>query len=279
MNLEPFRVYGSTLISFSGGRTSAFMLRSVLDAHDGELPEDAVVIFANTGKERLETLEFVREIETRWDVPIVWIEYADVKGYRNQWKVVDYESAARNGEPFEALIKKMGYPPTPVARFCTQHLKVRAMLGYLNVELGWKELATFVGIRYDEPRRWKIRGIDEATHFLENDRQLPLVDAKVTLEDVDAFWAEQDFDLRLRPWEGNCDLCYLKGRSRIERILRDRPDLAEWWLEWERRTERPFRTDRPPFAKLLEKVTRQPLLPLAELEEEDDGTISCFCTD
>ena len=46
------------------------MLRRILDAHDGELPDDVFVDFTNTGKEREETLVFVNECSVRWGIPI-----------------------------------------------------------------------------------------------------------------------------------------------------------------------------------------------------------------
>jgi len=48
---NPFEISSPTCISFSGGRTSAYMLYRVLQAHDMSLPNEAKVIFANTGKE------------------------------------------------------------------------------------------------------------------------------------------------------------------------------------------------------------------------------------
>ena len=51
MSHDPFRIDGPTCISFSGGRTSAYMLWRVLQSHGGKLPADAVVCFANTGEE------------------------------------------------------------------------------------------------------------------------------------------------------------------------------------------------------------------------------------
>ena len=71
---SPYFIEGPALISFSGGRTSAFMLHGILQAYDGQLPEDVVVAFANTGKEREETLRFVHECGLVWGVPIHWVE-------------------------------------------------------------------------------------------------------------------------------------------------------------------------------------------------------------
>ncbi len=54
---DSFKLTGPALISFSGGRTSAFMLRRILDAGGGTLFPDVKVAFFNTGKERPETLD------------------------------------------------------------------------------------------------------------------------------------------------------------------------------------------------------------------------------
>lgn len=58
---SPYLIEGPALISFSGGRTSALMLKRIIDAHGGTLPADVFVAFANTGREREETLRFVHE--------------------------------------------------------------------------------------------------------------------------------------------------------------------------------------------------------------------------
>ena len=76
--------------------------------------------------------------------------------------------------------------------------------------------------------------------------------------DVLAWWQRQPFDLALRSYEGNCDLCYLKGHGKITAILRDQPDLAGWWIAQEARPPRGsakgvcpslqfFRADREPY--------------------------------
>jgi 3'-phosphoadenosine 5'-phosphosulfate sulfotransferase (PAPS reductase)/FAD synthetase len=72
---NPYVITEPTCISFSGGRTSAYMLYHILQAHSGTLPSDAIICFANTGKEEESTLKFVHDCSVNWGVDIHWIEY------------------------------------------------------------------------------------------------------------------------------------------------------------------------------------------------------------
>jgi hypothetical protein len=51
----PYHIEGPALISFSGGRTSAYMLRQILDAYGGRLPDGIVPTFANRGSSPIRT--------------------------------------------------------------------------------------------------------------------------------------------------------------------------------------------------------------------------------
>ena len=106
--INPYKIEEPALISFSGGRTSGFMLWNILKAFDGKLPEDIFVVFANTGKEAPETLDFVNDISNKWDVDIKWLELS-IHQERPIWrtKEVTYETASKNGEPFDMLIEKI----------------------------------------------------------------------------------------------------------------------------------------------------------------------------
>jgi 3'-phosphoadenosine 5'-phosphosulfate sulfotransferase (PAPS reductase)/FAD synthetase len=59
---------------FSGGRTSGYMLNKLMEA-DKNFKNNYIVCFANTGKERQETLDFVHACEVNFDVEINWLEY------------------------------------------------------------------------------------------------------------------------------------------------------------------------------------------------------------
>src|SRR5262245_18275114 len=105
------------LISFSGGRTSTYMLHELWQAWDGKLPADVIVCFANTGKEREETLRFVHECGSRWGVKVHWVEWR-----RDGFEEVGFNSASRTGEPFCGLIEHKQSVPNAFARFCTVEL-------------------------------------------------------------------------------------------------------------------------------------------------------------
>lgn len=149
--MSPFQIAGPAMISFSGGRTSAFMLHEILRAHGGKMPDDVIVVFANTGKEREETLRFVHECGSRWNVRTVWLEWRDTE---DQFEVVGFNSASRDGEPFKALIGKKKALPNGTARWSTSFLKIVPMHRYM-MSLGYAA-GTYreaIGLRHDEGRR------------------------------------------------------------------------------------------------------------------------------
>lgn len=241
------------VVLFSGGRTSGLMLRRLLDLNSDFLAS-AIVCFANTGKERAETLDFVHEVETRWNVPIVWLEYHRVFAStippgifptpkRNQnlekaaqlnetvhwFKQVSFETASRNGEPFDELLEWMSVLPNVVSRACSMQLKIRTVMRYL-FSLGIKEYSPVIGIRKDEESR--------ATEILGNcdyfeHPQFPLIEMGVTEQDVAHYWKGSDFDLHLQSYEGNCDLCFLKAKWKRIRLIQEHPEFAKWWKGWE----------------------------------------------
>lgn len=249
------------VISFSGGRSSAYMTHRLLPDHPG-----ATVIFCNTGKENEETLHFVEQCNQLWQNPVVWLEYHPTEKFR----IVNYNTASRNGEPFAALIKEKQMLPNLVARFCTQELKVRAIKHYC-LSVGLQHWTSAIGIRYDEPARWsKTKGVASKERW---EVVLPMVDWKTTKPDVLQFWKQMPFDLQLKEHEGNCDLCMLKGKYKKLQILREKPHVAKWWIEQEDLTGATF-CSRYSIASLVKKLSSAPeLFPTGP--QLDD--YECFC--
>jgi len=278
---DPFKIDSPTCISFSGGRTSAYMLWRVLQANDG-LPEEAKVCFANTGKEEEATLRFVDRCSKEWNVPITWVEYSEAPETKNRFRVVTFETASRNGEPFEAIIKRRNYLPNPVSRFCTVEMKVRAIHRYLK-SIGWTEWDSMLGIRADEQRRLaKIGNQDYGKH---EEKVAPLGRSGITKEMVGEFWMAQPFDLELPningvTMHGNCDLCYLKGGAQILSLIQEKPERATWWAKMESLalssapSGAKFRTDRPSYAEMAKFASQQ-----TDMFDKNEEAISCFCGD
>ncbi len=228
----PYYITGPAQVAFSGGRSSAYMLYRIMDAHNGRLPNDVIVSFQNTGREMPETLDFIEECSQAWGVNIEWIEYAPDRP--DKWKRVDYNSAARNGEPFAALVKRRKYLPNIVARFCTTELKIRTAKRYMQAQ-GFEHWTSVLGLRGDEPTR-VIRSTGASRERWVN--ICPMAKAGVTKQHIADFWSRQPFDLGLpnaggKTPLGNCDLCPLKSERTLAAIIRDYPDRAKWWIELE----------------------------------------------
>jgi hypothetical protein len=204
-------------ISFSGGRTSAYMTKLLIDNWSDRY--DFVVTFANTGLEHPKTLEFIYNCDKQFGFNTVWLEavvHHDKRAAPTH-KVVTFETAARKGEPFEEVIKKYGIPNTKFPG-CTRDLKLNPLNSYIrSLGLAPAKIPTAIGIRTDETRR-----VNPATA---KDLNLvyPLIDVwPADKQDVLDWWGEQSFDLGIDEFEGNCQGCFKKSfRKHFQQIERD----------------------------------------------------------
>ena len=279
---------GPYTLNFSGGRSSGYMMHHILEANGG-LPDNVQVIFCNTGKERNETLDFVQECGTRWGVPITWLEYRHVptaaggrKDPKHRHAVVNHNSASRDGEPYEALIAAKSMLPNITMSFCTSDLKVKPTRWFVQRDLGWTSYRSIIGIRHDEPRRWGKALMEECSS------DFPMVHARVTKQQVGAWWRKQPFDLGIDSDEGNCDLCFKKGRGKLEKLIHERPESVEWWLRMEQEVvkapaflDRGF--DKPEMGRFSKRFSYQELVDVATSPdwkpppEQLELDVDCFC--
>lgn len=253
------------LISFSGGRSSAMMTKIMLD--NGLIDDNTIIAFANTGKEREETLQFVQDCATHWNLEIVWVEYIPEKPL---FKIVDFETAAREGEPFTFLIEKRGrYLPNAIQRICTGDLKIKTLyrlMRSLGAKSGYIE---YMGIRADEPMRY---------HKIKDRANMPLYEMGITKRHVKEFWDKQPFDLNIPDGWGNCDLCFQKGRSytgKLVKLIREEPSRADWWINQGENTGAQFIKDIS-YKTLKHIALNQTTLNFDLLEEVED-TVDCYC--
>ena len=137
------------------------------------------------------------------------------------YKIVDFESASRNGEPFEAYIAKYGIPNQTFSQ-CTSRLKVEPMEAYRK-SIGFKkgDHSFAVGIRADEINRVSGVSLDQGAIY-------PLVDANVSKEDVRLWWKDQSFNLMIPEHLGNCVWCWKKSNRKLLTIARKYPEAFEF---------------------------------------------------
>lgn len=223
---------GNVQIAFSGGRTSAYMLHHILEENGG-LPDRCKVVFANTGREMPQTLDFVAEVSQRWSIKIIWVEYRNISG-KHSFIEVDHSSANATGQPIIELMEYFGFTPNRAAKFCSHEGKTRTAKRYC-MSVGWKKWTAAVGIRKDEDKR-----VIKSQQRERYSAWYPLVAAEVTKEIVSDFWAGQAFDLKLPNIKGvtpmgNCDGCFLKSEAKRAALVRDFPDRAAWWDDQEQK--------------------------------------------
>lgn len=242
------------ICTFSGGRTSAFMARyiSLNDKYQKEY--NVVYVFANTGKEKKETLDFIRDCEVNWGLFIVWLEAAiqKEKGVGTTFKMVDYNTASKNGEPFEAMLQK--YPmPNNFASNCTRELKQRPIEKFAK-SLGYDSYFTAMGIREDEAHRRSNNAERENIIY-------PLMDdIKVDAKFIRNWWSKNTFDLQLKDYEGNCDLCFKKSVRKRLTLINENPKIANWWQKMEDK----YSSDAIPRFDLRSNLSIEQLVEMAK---------------
>lgn len=224
------------VISFSGGRTSAMMTKYLLSKWSGK--REILVIFANTGKEYPETLNFVNNCDKHFGFNTVWIESVQYHGERKGagFKVVNFETANRDGAPFEDMIKKHGIPNEPFPH-CSRELKGVPIKTYIREICKWKDYEIAIGYRIDEPKRYKNKKPKQIYPFA--------LERPTTKLQVNQWWLKQPFDLDMsrftkpsecRPFPeymGNCNRCWKKAKRKLMTMILDDPENNDWWDEME----------------------------------------------
>lgn len=241
------KVKKQLLISFSGGETSALMTYLILNsAYTNYF--DIQVVFANTGQENEETLEFINNCDVLYNFKTVWLEAVIHHGERQgtTHRIVSYQTASRNGEPFEEHIKKYGIPNKAFPH-CTRELKFRPIHSYIR-SLGWYKYFTAIGIRTDEQRR--VSKSEQAQFIV----VYPLINWwQVDKQDVNCFWEAQPIRLKLPNYRGNCKWCWKKSDKKLLTIMKETPDV----FLFPERMEKVYSRIGPEFQKDPQALSRR----------------------
>jgi hypothetical protein len=227
------------LVSFSGGETSAFMAQWLKKHYINLKYKNIVFVFANTGQENNETLDFTERCDKKFDLKLHWIEAAVSveKGKGTFYSITDFEHATRinswrfrNDTPFEMMIKKYGIPNQSHPH-CTRELKQVPIQKFGNVYFGGEKYHTAIGIRSDEIDR--VNEKREAFGLV-----YPLINMMpkpVSKPMVNLFWKNFEFRLDLKGYEGNCATCWKKSDKKIYKIIQEHPEKIEFMKKMERK--------------------------------------------
>lgn len=208
------------VISFSGGETSAYMAQW-LKYNKTQDYDRVFCVFANTGQENEETLEFVEMCDHFFNLGVHWIEANVIHGERkgSQFFPVTYDTASRNGEPFEEVIKKYGIPNATFPH-CTRELKlnpIKAWLGFMGIS----DYHMAVGIRADEIDRMQADAKEKSLIY-------PLVKLYMTKPKVNEFWQAMPFRLELKGYQGNCKWCWKKSLRKHLTLINESPEMYDF---------------------------------------------------
>lgn len=222
------------LVSFSGGETSAFMAQWI-KKHLEDSYDRVVYVFANTGLENEQTLEFVEQCDNFWKLNVQWVEASVNFGERKgtgYW-LTDYDNAKRKGEPFEAIIQKYGIPNQAFPH-CTRELKQAPIKAFARDWFGGEKYDTAIGIRIDEADRMNAKA--KEMRFI-----YPLIKQDMipaTKQMINFFWKQMHFRLDLKGYQGNCTTCWKKADKKLFQIYKETPKAFDFMDRMERKYPR-----------------------------------------
>jgi 7-cyano-7-deazaguanine synthase in queuosine biosynthesis len=217
------------LVSFSGGETSAFMAQWLWKHKQDEF--EMLFVFANTGQENEETLQFINQCENEFGFKINWIE-SDVKegkGNGTRFTLTDFENAKRNGEPFEQVIKKYGIPNTSFLH-CTRELKMNPIKAYAKSIWGKEKYYLAIGIRIDEFDRMNANKDKLRIIYPLIAKEMQPMSKKM----INFYWKQMPFRLKLKGYQGNCITCYKKSDKKLFQIAKENPKAFEFFDRMEK---------------------------------------------
>jgi Phosphoadenosine phosphosulfate reductase family len=223
------------LVSFSGGETSAFMAQWIKYHLQDKVYENVKYVFANTGLENDETLNFIQECDEHFKYNIEWVEASVFQFERkgSGYWTTNFENAKRKGEPFEAVIQKYGIPNQAFPH-CTRELKQNPIKAWAKDYFEGEEYDTAIGIRIDEIDRMNAK-------WKENNFIYPLIHRHMipaTKPMVNFYWKNMPFRLQLKGYQGNCATCWKKADKKLFQIYKENPTAYDFMARMEKKYPR-----------------------------------------
>ena len=248
------------VVSFSGGRTSAYLCHLMIEKFGREAVD---FVFMDTGAEHPKTYEFIKKCVEHFGIELVCLQadFNQPLGKGHTYKIVDVNDLKQdlvNG-PYAQMVKKYGVP-TVKSAWCTSRMKEETHDKYCSDMFPNGDYTTVIGMRADEPKRYFGKTAWNAISAHPYERQefhkiflgksdlwiapnarevlalrkkaLQASNIKYLCEysdfsksDVNDFWSGMPFDLEIEDHLGNCVFCIKKSVGKIALAQRDEPKM------------------------------------------------------
>lgn len=268
------------MVTVSGGRSSAMMARHI---QTSEKYKDyrKIYIFANTGQERPETIDFLKNIVKFWKIDLNIVEAVGCSemGIGVNYKLVDFATLNMNSKPFEEVIKHKNKGifsglPNQESPYCSENLKTIPCKKFCDEIFGVNNYIKAIGYRLEDmPKRITFAEAKEdkaRIYPLLTDFEMPIGNL-----DLNRWWNVQPFKLGLHGKYGNCELCWKKSIPNLVENLRFGTRSVEWWQRMESEYGNTAFRERKSIDDLV-SMSQQPFTPEINFNDPADNCVCSF---
>lgn len=266
------------MVTVSGGRSSAMMARHIQTSEKYK-DFEKIYVFANTGQERIETIDFLKNIVKYWKIDLHIVEAVGCSemGVGINYKLVDFDTLSMNSEPFEEVImhKNKGIfegLPNQESPYCSENLKTIPCKKFCDEIFGVNNYVKAIGYRKEDmPRRITFAEAKE-----DKTRIFPLLtdfETPIGNMGLNRWWDKQPFKLGIHGKYGNCELCWKKSKNTLIDNIRYGTRTIEWWQKMEDKYGNTSFRERLSIDDLV-RMSRLPFTPEINFDKED----SCVCS-
>lgn len=274
------------LVLVSGGRSSVKMARRIQIGRKYRKYKK-LYVFCNTGQEKPETIDFLKDMVMFWKIPLYIIEgvYSDLPGIGVKHKIVDFNSMDMKSRVFSEMIKhlqknKWTGVPNQATPYCSEYLKVRPSNSFAKQVFQTTKYIKAIGFRKEDmPKR-----ISWAEIRIETKRIFPLITDFTNPVDqfhLNRWYKRRKFRLKLHSKLGNCRYCWKKDKLNLVEAIRidiEKGDLEtiEWYRNEENLYGNMFFRENLSIDDLV-KLASDPLRQLEFVFEDQEDDFKCVC--
>ena len=274
------------LIAVSGGRSSAMMARHI-QTHPKYAHYEKLFVFCNTGQEKPETIQFLKDMVHYWKLPLVMLEgvYSLEEGVGVGHKVInDFDGLNMTSEPLEGAIMQMNKNKwtgvyNQATPYCSDYVKTRVSHSFAKTIFGETNYTKAIGYRReDQPKR--ITMVE-----LRNDltRIAPLLtdfDVQIGLRELTEYFNTQPFQLGISSKLDNCEMCNKASQANL--IARIKNGIRQSTIDYHRRMQdkygNMFFREHLSIDDLIRMAESDTQLTITHDQRDEDEQDGCVCS-